>query len=478
MIDELCDTPEKHQFLHVGGGFAVIYGPDGAPLAQAAAARPGRPALRRHRPRHDFGRQSGGRSGRTLCAPGRDAACCSTIVPATGWRHLRCRSTHEAEAETREAAAQIADRWPPSRLRKRRPSKPAMESRNPSASSGHAHPPSAQCPTTTSRLIQSFVARHRPAVRTSGDGLFRRPASRRRAAGGERGARLDRRAHSLRANGPRHWDRAAYIDEAGYTNVVSVAYWDERNAFEAWFPAVRERMDRLRRCSFAGLGTFIEVLSPSVNDYETLFSSLGRPEGVAVLADDLSGEIMEHAYWGGMRDRIPASQTSELAPAGSPSLVRDGARVRVKPHDNICSDPFGPGLERHRSRRAQNVSRRRRAGVCAPAWISCATTACSIGCFANRYMTVLDRERTTDRKKLRHELVEKSRRARALGRIASDPRAHFRRGDEISFDSRPGREAPALSRSDGGAAPPISSSNIGTATTRPACSRRSLARPH
>src|SRR5271156_1555931 len=37
MIDELCDTPEKHQFLHVGGGFAVIYGPDGAPPAQPLA---------------------------------------------------------------------------------------------------------------------------------------------------------------------------------------------------------------------------------------------------------------------------------------------------------------------------------------------------------------------------------------------------------------------------------------------------------
>jgi nitrilase len=34
MIGELCDTPEKHQFLHAGGGFAVIYGPDGAPLGQ------------------------------------------------------------------------------------------------------------------------------------------------------------------------------------------------------------------------------------------------------------------------------------------------------------------------------------------------------------------------------------------------------------------------------------------------------------
>ena len=51
-----------------------------------------------------------------------------------------------------------------------------------------------------------------------------------------------------------------------------------------------------------------------MDHYETLFSSLGRPEGVAVLAEELSGDIMEHAYWGGMRDRIPASQTSALSP--------------------------------------------------------------------------------------------------------------------------------------------------------------------
>lgn len=33
MVEELCDTPDKHQLTHVGGGHAVIYGPDGAPLA-------------------------------------------------------------------------------------------------------------------------------------------------------------------------------------------------------------------------------------------------------------------------------------------------------------------------------------------------------------------------------------------------------------------------------------------------------------
>ena len=34
MIALLCDTPDKHDLLHVGGGFAAIYGPDGTPLGE------------------------------------------------------------------------------------------------------------------------------------------------------------------------------------------------------------------------------------------------------------------------------------------------------------------------------------------------------------------------------------------------------------------------------------------------------------
>jgi nitrilase len=34
MIDELCDRPDKHALLHVGGGFAAIFGPDGSSLAE------------------------------------------------------------------------------------------------------------------------------------------------------------------------------------------------------------------------------------------------------------------------------------------------------------------------------------------------------------------------------------------------------------------------------------------------------------
>src|SRR5246127_2231733 len=34
MIDELCDRPDKHALLHVGGGHAALYGPDGSSLAE------------------------------------------------------------------------------------------------------------------------------------------------------------------------------------------------------------------------------------------------------------------------------------------------------------------------------------------------------------------------------------------------------------------------------------------------------------
>ena len=34
MVDELCDTPDKRNLTHAGGGHSVIYGPDGSPLAE------------------------------------------------------------------------------------------------------------------------------------------------------------------------------------------------------------------------------------------------------------------------------------------------------------------------------------------------------------------------------------------------------------------------------------------------------------
>jgi aldoxime dehydratase len=154
----------------------------------------------------------------------------------------------------------------------------------------------------------SFVARHKPSVTGVVMAYFglqykgEVPAAAAEA--------LDWIAGAFQSeHGASHWDRAQYIDEAGHANVVSVAYWDDPVRFDIWFPFARRDWTGDGR-SINDFGTFIEVLRPAVEGYETLFSSLGRPEGIATLTDNLSGEVQEHAYWGGMRDRIPLSQTS------------------------------------------------------------------------------------------------------------------------------------------------------------------------
>ena len=188
-------------------------------------------------------------------------------------------------------------------------------------------------------------------------------------------------------SGPIHWDRARYIDEAGFTNILTVAYWDDRLRFDRWFPAVRDGWTGDQR-AVDGCGTFIEALYPSVEGYETLFSSLGRPEGVAVLADSLSGEIQEHAYWGGMRDRVPLSQTSEMAPAGAARIIQDGARIRVVPHDNVClirsGQDWGDTEAAERKMYLDDVEPVLREGM-----DFLRDSGGSIGCYANRYMTVV-----------------------------------------------------------------------------------------
>ena len=135
-------------------------------------------------------------------------------------------------------------------------------------------------------------------------------------------------------DGPGHHDVAS-----DGTDLVSVAYWDDPAAFDRWSATHCESW----LGAGDGCGRWAEVLRPTVHEHETLFSSLGRPEGVGVLAGDWSGEIAEHGYWGGMRDRIPLSQTDPLAPAGAPAVERDGNRVRIRPPRGTVAGEAGGG---------------------------------------------------------------------------------------------------------------------------------------
>ncbi len=231
----------------------------------------------------------------------------------------------------------------------------------------------------------SFVARHKPKVARvvmAYFGLQYRGEAPEAAAS----ALGDIAARFAAAQGPSHWDRAHYLDQAGYSNVVSVAYWDDVAKFDGWFEGAREAWTG---SGSDGIGRYIEVLRPAVARYETLFSSPDRAEGVAVIADGMSGEVQEHAYWGGMRDRIPLSQTDEMAPGGKPMQRRDGARLRIIAHDNLClirsGQDWSDTEEAERKLYLDEVEPVLREGM-----DFLRDEGLRIGCYANRYMRVLD----------------------------------------------------------------------------------------
>lgn len=188
-------------------------------------------------------------------------------------------------------------------------------------------------------------------------------------------------------NGPGHWDRAQCVDAAGYLTTVSIGYWDDPAAYATWFA---EHGARWASGAFndPGLGLFTEVLQPAANRFETLFSSDGI-EGVAGVSSGLGEPIQEHAYWGGMRDRLALSQTDGMAPEGAPQVVTEGLHQRVLPHENLCLIRSGQdwagtqGDERRMY--TEEVEPVLRAGM-----DFLQDQGRQVDCYANRYMAVVD----------------------------------------------------------------------------------------
>ena len=86
----------------------------------------------------------------------------------------------------------------------------------------------------------SFVARQSPSVERVVMAYFGVQTRGEPSKGAAQA--VGRIASSFEANGgPSHWDRARYLDEAGFINVVTVGYWDDRAKFDGWFPTAREQ---------------------------------------------------------------------------------------------------------------------------------------------------------------------------------------------------------------------------------------------
>ncbi len=145
------------------------------------------------------------------------------------------------------------------------------------------------------------------------------------------------------ADGTQHHDITHHVDNQGYDNYIVVGYWNDPATFRRWLrsPEVDQWWTSEDRIT-DGIGYFREIISPRVDQFETLYAFQEQLPGVGALMSDISGEINEHGYWGSMRERVPLSQTDWMQPAETDTLhivsgdPRSGGRVVVAGHDNIA----------------------------------------------------------------------------------------------------------------------------------------------
>jgi aldoxime dehydratase len=193
-------------------------------------------------------------------------------------------------------------------------------------------------------------------------------------------------------NGPGHFDIARFKDSYGYENMVAIAYWTDPENFTQWqtSPDVESWWDSEERTE-GELGYFREVLKPHMAHFETAFSSSDVLEGVGVVMGKLSGEIQEHAYWGGMRDRIPLAQTDTLQPQGTLSALNTGKRIRLAGHENLAVIRSGQDWEdttgKERDLYLKDMEPTLRTGM-----DFLHNTGWNIGCYSNRYMQHIGRD--------------------------------------------------------------------------------------
>ena len=190
-------------------------------------------------------------------------------------------------------------------------------------------------------------------------------------------------------------ERAHYVDPFGYETLIQIAYWTDVEQYRRFAddPSVRgwwESRDR----ETDGVGVFREIFWPRTTHLETLISSPDQLDGIArVFGTRSEHDVREHAYWGAMRDRLPASQFDDLPPVGELAVAAQArtARVRVAGHDNIAiirsgqdwSTTTGAELALYRTEMEPTL----RAGM---DFLS--TQGIEIGCYSNRYLQHVDAE--------------------------------------------------------------------------------------
>lgn len=191
-----------------------------------------------------------------------------------------------------------------------------------------------------------------------------------------------------RENGAFNVEQAHFIDTAGWDNRVIIGYWPTPEHYDTWWLQHQEWWNHPAR-EVAGIGFYREVFLPYKTHLETLFNAKDELEGVGSMLGAYSDSpIQEHSYWGGMRDRLPASQTDDLNSSGRRSIVNNnGTRLTIIGHQGMtmirsgqdCSQMHAAERELYKTRIEPTLLK---------GMTFLRDEGLDIGCYFNRFMTV------------------------------------------------------------------------------------------
>lgn len=139
-------------------------------------------------------------------------------------------------------------------------------------------------------------------------------------------------------NGPAHVEHAVFVDNANYRNRLFIAYWKNNKEYKDWLKQEKVQSWRKGKGLGENTGLFHEVAQIPITHFETIHSIKNPHSGAAHFLSLV--ETKEHAYWGSMRKRIPASSsesfTSSIEKITMTNKDTFGKHVKVIPPDNVC----------------------------------------------------------------------------------------------------------------------------------------------
>ncbi|MFJ4156256.1 phenylacetaldoxime dehydratase family protein [Pseudomonas sp. NPDC089752] len=144
---------------------------------------------------------------------------------------------------------------------------------------------------------------------------------------------------SKAAAAPGSLERFSYTDSQGYHNEVFMAYWLHEADYQTWLKseAVSSWISQLG-LQDTDVGIWLEVMTPPIDQYQ-YGAPVVQKDGLATLGELAKSE--KFGYWGGYRDRVPASAYDKFeSPLDSMPDRKlkstKGKRLTLQIPDNVC----------------------------------------------------------------------------------------------------------------------------------------------